>query len=69
LKICWNAWWSKGTLGGISTTCDQAAPGYAPSPDEYWYARYLLTGKQQGFSDNYVPRFTLNDGSLGAGPG
>ena len=63
LKICWNAWWSKAKLGGISTTCDQAAPGYAPSADEYWYARYLLTGKQQGFSDNYVPRFTLNDGS------
>jgi hypothetical protein len=57
------AWWSKGKLGGISTTCDQAAPGYAPNTDEYWYARYLLTGKHQGFSDAYIPRFTLNDGS------
>jgi hypothetical protein len=63
LTTCWNAWWSKGKLGGISTTCDQAAPGYAPNADEYWYARYLLTGKHQGFSDEYIPRFTLNDGS------
>jgi hypothetical protein len=62
LNICWKAWWSKDKLGGISTTCDQAAPGYAPNADEYWYARYLLSGKKQGFDDEYVPRFTLNDG-------
>ena len=64
LQVCWNAWWSKGKLPGISSTyCQQAVPGYAPSPDEYWYARYLLSGKQTGFSGTYVPRFTLNDGS------
>jgi hypothetical protein len=64
LKICWNAWWSDGKLPGISSPfCQQAAPGYAPSADEYWYARYLLSGVRHGFSDFYVPRFTLNDGS------
>lgn len=64
LKICWDAWWSKGKLPGISSVfCQQAVAGYPPTPDEYWYARYLLSGVRKGFSDFYVPRFTLNDGA------
>jgi hypothetical protein len=63
LTTCWNAWWSKKKLAGVtSQSCDQMTPGYPPSANDYWYARYLLSGKEKGFSGVYVPRFTLNDG-------
>jgi hypothetical protein len=64
LKTCWDEYYSKGNMPGLSSPdCQNKAPGRVPTANELAYASYLLDGDFVIPSSLFkIPRWTLNDG-------